>query len=478
MTPSERALSGKLTKVTYGFGAMAYGIKDGGFSYFLLLFYSTVVGLEPGMVGLAIFIALVADAVSDPVVGYVSDNWRSRWGRRHPFMYASAIPVAVSYFMLWNPPDWGNTGLFWYLVTLSIVIRTFITLYETPSSSLMPELTRDYVERTSFQAYRVFFGWIGGLAMSILMFGFLLVANDEYAVGTLNREGYATYGIIASVIIFLAIMVSALGTHRVIKFLQPPPEQRALGLGAIFREIFDTLRDRSFFALFSSNIFSAVAAGTSTALAFLLLTYFWGFDSGQLFEYMILLVGAAVFGPLLAPFAVRRFGKKGSVIRIGIVAYSVLPMLVLARLAGLLPENDHPWLPGIVLSVYVVDIMLLIALQSIQASMLADLVEQSEVRTGRRSEGIFYAAVTFTRKSTQGFGVLIAGVILSIVAFPNGADPASVSDDTLWNLGALYAPTLLVLYSLVLIALNFYRIDHKTHTSNVDLLAKRKAEAS
>ena len=478
MTPSERALSGRLTKLTYGFGAMAYGIKDSGFSYFLLMFYSTVVGLDPGMVGLAIFIALVADAVSDPVVGYVSDNWRSRWGRRHPFMYASAIPVAVSYFLLWNPPDWSETALFWYLVSFSIVIRTFITLYETPSSSLMPELTRDYVERTSFQAYRVFFGWIGGLSLSILMFGFLLVANEEYSVGTLNRDGYATYGIIASVMMFLAIMVSALGTHRVIKFLQPPPTQRALGLKAIFAEIFETLRDRSFFALFSSQIFSAVAAGTSAALAFLMMTYFWGFSSSQIFEYLLLLLGAAILGPMLGPVAVRRFGKKGAVIKIGVVAYSLLPLLVLTRLTGLLPDNDHPWVPTIVLAVYAVDIMLLIALQSIQASMLADLVEQSEVRTGRRSEGVFYAAVTFTRKSTQGIGALIAGLILSIVGFPNGADPASVADDTLWNLGAWYAPTLLVLYSFILIAVSFYRIDRNTHQNNLDTLARQKAEST
>ena len=79
---------------------------------------------------------------------------------------------------------------------------------------------------------------------------------------------------------------------------RPPPAQRALGLGAIFREIFDTLKDRSFFALFSSNIFSAVAAGTSAALAFLMLTYFWGFSSNQIFEYLLLLLGAAILGPL------------------------------------------------------------------------------------------------------------------------------------------------------------------------------------
>ena len=91
-------------KMAHGSGAAAFGIKNNGFDYFLLFFYGTVVGLEPGLVGLAILIALVLDAISDPLVGYWSDNFRSRWGRRHPFMYASALPVALSYFLLWNPP--------------------------------------------------------------------------------------------------------------------------------------------------------------------------------------------------------------------------------------------------------------------------------------------------------------------------------------------------------------------------------------
>ena len=102
---------GLATKLTYGFGAVAYGIKDNGFAYFLLLFYGTVVGLEPALAGTALLIALVFDSLSDPVVGYWSDNTRSRWGRRHPFMYAAAIPVALCYSLLWQPPDWSDGAL-------------------------------------------------------------------------------------------------------------------------------------------------------------------------------------------------------------------------------------------------------------------------------------------------------------------------------------------------------------------------------
>ena len=159
-------------KLAYGLGSAAYGIKDNGFAYFLLLFYGTVVGLEPALAGTALLIALLVDAISDPVVGYWSDNTRSRWGRRHPFMYASALPVALCYFLLWQPPELSNQGLFFYLLGFAILIRTLITFFETPSSALMPEMTQDYDERTTVQAWRHFFGWAGGALLAVFMFGF------------------------------------------------------------------------------------------------------------------------------------------------------------------------------------------------------------------------------------------------------------------------------------------------------------------
>ena len=92
------------TRLFYGVGSVAFGVKDNGFSFLLLLFYNQVIGLTATKVGLAILIAMLVDAFLDPIVGQISDNWRSRWGRRHPFMYAAALPVAVSYLLLWSPP--------------------------------------------------------------------------------------------------------------------------------------------------------------------------------------------------------------------------------------------------------------------------------------------------------------------------------------------------------------------------------------
>ena len=94
-----------LTKFFYGFGSLAYGIKDNAFNYFLLFVYVQVFGLSPDLAGLAILLMLVIDAISDPLIGYYSDNMKSRWGRRHPYMNFSAVPVAISFFFKWDHPD-------------------------------------------------------------------------------------------------------------------------------------------------------------------------------------------------------------------------------------------------------------------------------------------------------------------------------------------------------------------------------------
>ena len=130
------------TKVLYGFGSMAFGIKDNAFAYFLLFVYVQVFGLSPDLAGLAILLMLVFDAISDPLVGYFSDNTRTKWGRRHPYIYLSALPVCVSFFVLWIPPlDLSQSELFMYLLFVGIFIRTAITFYEIPSTALGPELS-------------------------------------------------------------------------------------------------------------------------------------------------------------------------------------------------------------------------------------------------------------------------------------------------------------------------------------------------
>lgn len=464
------------TKLAYGFGSVAYGVKDNGFSFFLLIFYSQVIGLDARLVGLAITAALVVDAVSDPIVGYWSDNLHSKWGRRHLFMYASAVPVAASYFLIWAPPEnWSEPALFWYVLVLAVLIRTFITFYETPSTALGAELSDDYDQRSRLYAYRYFFAWTGGNAMSVLMFIAIFPAFATAAIpnGQFNREAYELYGVVASALILLAILVSAAGTHSRILHLRPPPPKRRLSIGMVFREILETLVNRSFIALFVAAMFGAVATGLSAALAFFVLAYFWGFSAPQIGVITIGVFASAIIGAAAAPIATRVMGKKRAAIVIGLIAFIGSPLPIALRLFGLLPD-DPDFVFWFVFIAGTIDVGLIICFQILFTSMIADLVEQSELKTGRRSEGVYFAAATFIRKLVQGLGVLAAGLVLALAEFPKGADPSEVSAASIWRLGAFYVPGILVLWMAMIAVLSWYGLDRKTHEENLRKLAAKR----
>ena len=476
MAEAQRKLSLGV-KAAYGFGSAAYGVKNNGFDYFLLLFYSQVIGLDARFVGTAITVALVFDALSDPIVGYWSDNFRSKLGRRHPFMYAAALPVALSYFFLWNPPtDWSETAMFWYLLVLAIFIRTFITLYETPSSALAPELTEDYHERSSLLSFRYYFGWTGGNVMTVLMFFFVFpaLASEVFPDGRFNPASYEILGIVGSLLIFVSILVSAIGTHGQIPYLKQPPPKRALTLGGVFKEIFETLGNRSFVSLFAAALLGAVATGLAAALAFYFYTYFWEFSS---VETGIITMGvflAAVIGFVLAPIITRRFGKRNGAMGIGLVAFLGAPLPVFLRLIGVLPENGDPFVFWFVFVTGVLDVGLIICFQILFASMTADLVEQAELKTGRRSEGVFFSSVTFVRKTVQGIGLLTASLVLALAEFPSGADVSEVSDDAVWYLGAYYVPTILTLWMGMIAVISGYKLNEDAHEANLRQLQQNR----
>src|SRR5258706_4842277 len=249
---ADRALLGsRRTKLFYGFGSVAYGVKDHGFQQLLLFYYNQVGGLPARTVGTAILLVLLIDAFADPIVGQISDNLRTRWGRRHPFMYASAIPVAITYYLLWTPPHWSQNALFFYLVGLAIVVRTFITFYEIPSSALVPEMTDNYDQRTSFLSYRYFFGVLGGAAMGYATFRIFLRPDAIHPVGQLNPAGYSTYAIAAALVMVASILISARGTHRFIPFFRVPPSRRP-SLRQVLGEMFASLSHPSFMILITA----------------------------------------------------------------------------------------------------------------------------------------------------------------------------------------------------------------------------------
>jgi GPH family glycoside/pentoside/hexuronide:cation symporter len=456
----------------YGFGSVAYGVKDNGFSYFLMFYYNQVLDLPGSLAGLAILIAMILDAIADPVVGFWSDSTHSRWGRRHPFMYVSAVPVAVAYYFLWNPPveHLSQFGLFLYLTAGAVLVRQFITLYEIPSTGIVAELTEDYDERTRILSLRYMFGWIGGLLMALLMWGVLMVD-----FGVESQTTFKVYGLVGSIAMLVAIVASSVGLHSHIPFLRKPPIRVSHKPMQIVRDVRVTLSNRNFLALFLAGLFAAIGAGVSTNFNTYINTHFWEFKPEQVRWIILSLFCSAALAAMLSPIATRRYDKKKSAL--GIYAISIVfgALPVLLRLVGWFPENHTPWLFPIMLVHQIIEVTLIIMFGIIQSSMLADVVEENEVKTGRREEGLFFAARTFAAKATSGVGALIAGIALDVIAFPRTALPGDVAPEVIFKLGLIYGPSLMILYFLALWCMTYYRIGRRDHDGRVLSLAERAA---
>lgn len=468
--PGARRLSVS-TRLFYGFGSVAFGVKDNGFSYFLAFFYAQVVGVPAQTVGFAIMIALILDAFIDPIIGQLSDNTRSRWGRRHPFMYGAAIPVAVSYLLLWNPPKgWEEGALVAYLVSVAVLIRSFISCYEIPSAALAAELTTEYDERTRLLSYRYLFGWLGGLAMYGLALAVFLKPTAQYPVGQLNPEGYANYGLFAGGLMLFAILVTAIGTHRQIPYLREPPKEQVT-LGRLAREMVGTLSNRSFLMILASSFFLYAGIGLGFSINLYFSTYFWEFSSAEIALFTFSSLAAAILAFATAPRVAKRFDKKPAAMLLIPTALLAAVAPVVLRLMGAFPDNDSPLIFGLIFVMNMVAVALGIVANILFSSMIADVVEDSELKTGRRQEGLFFAAVAFINKAVSGLGIFASGMIVAAIQFPAGAKPGSVAPEIVRNLGLVYVPTQMVLYGVATLLLLGYGISRASHMETLRKLA-------
>ena len=458
-------------KLAYGVGSIAYGTKDNGFSTLLLLFYNQVIGLPAGLVGFAIAVALVLDAVVDPLIGRWSDRTRTRWGRRHPFMYASALPVGLLYVLLWNPPAGASQGgTLLYLIGVAILVRTAISCYEIPSSALAPELTADYHERTSVLGFRYLFGWIGGMGMALLTFAVFLRPTQRYPVGQLNPAGYHTYAVVAGGVMTLSILLSTLGTHREIARLPklplsanrgaPPPRMRA------------ALRNRAFLILMAAGIFSYAMQGLNFALSTYFNTFLWGFPAAVLALFAVCVILGVILASFVASKASRIWGKRGAAVRCGLVyiVFALTPLLL--RLQGWFPPNASPLLLPILMADVVVSTALGVGVAILGASMMADVVEDAQARTGERSEGLFFAGAFFMQKCVSGLGLLLSGAILTAVHFPAAATPATVTHAVLSHLILTYCGLTAVLGVIAAAIISRFPLTEEGHHQRLSELAE------
>ena len=457
----------------YGSASIAYGIQNNAFSYLLLIYANQVLGLPGYLASLALALAMIWDAVSDLLMGHWSDKTSSRLGRRHPFMYAAFFVLPITFYALFNPViELNENNTFYYVLGLALLIRTGTTLFEVPSTALLPDLETDYDRRNKWLALRHFFAWTGGNGIHMINFMFWVGAY-----GVASQTGYSIYGIAGSLVIAAAILVSSFGTQKVAAALPRPSEPfRFMAIKQEINQIFQSVKNKNFAALFFFGLTVGIAGGLGTALYLYNTTYFFGFSGEQIGVTAIGVLISPVIAYWAAPYLGRRFGKKRAAIYAILVNVALYPIPYVLLLTGFWPELGS-WTSLYTYSCFIVmEVICAIIGGVLLDSMMADVVEDSELKTQRRSEGLFYAARGFSAKAISAGGIIGAGSIVSIVGLDDITSVSEVTNEIRMNLAILFLPLYCGLYLLGLFIVSKYRITRADHDAHLQQLTERKAK--
>ena len=454
------------TKMLFGTGSLAEHIALYAFGFFIMIYYNQVLGLPATLAGLGPTLALIVDAVTDPLMGSWSDRFRSKkWGRRHPFMLAAPLPVAVSFYFVFNPPDGlEQTELFAWLIVFSILVRSSMTLFFVPHLAFGGEMSSDYHERSSVMAFNNIGTYLGSAGTHFFSLKFIFVATAGFSSGLLVPAHYENFSLVAAVIVFVALYISAWFTRdRIPTLSQPNAELARFNFADFFGDIWRVLKNRNYLYLLVGLFFLSITLGMRAAFNNYRNIYFWEFDTSLIAN----LVFGSIVGYGVGFFFTARLHKrfdKRAIIIVAVLLYALGDAIpVCLRLLGWFPDNGHPLVfPGVLLFHVFGSAGLSIANISVM-SALADVADENELLYGQRQEGMLYSARNFFSKADRALGTFIAGVALDLILFPTKAVPGEVDPEVIFRLGVVDSPMTIVPAVVAACIYAGYRLNKTSH---------------
>lgn len=477
-TPESEKLSFS-TKLAYGAGDLGPAITANILVFYLLFFFTNVVGLNVGLASVILLIGKFWDAINDPFIGVLSDRTRSKWGRRHPWMFWGAIPFGGFFFLQWiiptfsTNPETNQWGLFWYYVIISIVSQTFYTIVNLPYTALTPELTQDYNERTSLNSFRFAFS-IGGSIFSLLL---ALVI-----FGNVKADSATQYLVLAGVCTIFSVLPlywCIWGTKDRVAITEARRQARETAAVATtgFVEIPIPLKEQLRIVLSNKPFLYVIGiylcSWLGVQVTASIIPYFVVNWMGQK-EADSPLVALAVQGTALGMLFVwsnisKRVGKKA-------VYYMGMGLWILAQ-TGLffLQPGQLGWMYFLaIIAGFGVSVAYLIPW-----SMIPDVIELDELQTGKRREGIFYGFMVLLQKVGLALGLFLVGQALQWSGFvakvsgqPTPAQPESALLAIRVAIGPL--PTLALIGGVILAY--FYPITKEVHAEILLKLQERRQQ--
>jgi GPH family glycoside/pentoside/hexuronide:cation symporter len=453
------------TKIGYGVCDLGGNLFFTVGAFIVMKYLTDVVGLNPWLAGLSLSVGRVFDAFSDPIVGSLSDRTRTRFGRRKPYMFVGAILLfATMAFFFTNPHLKDQTALFiWASVGYTLLAAVAYTLVNIPYSSLTPELTQDYNERTSLNGYRFTFAIVGtllgaGAALPLISAVSGAAIVDNRWVGDPSR-GYSIMGIVFGA----AMAITALITVFSVKETTAHIERPKAGFKNIVKDYLSTFTNKPFLLILLPWVLQIAGV---TILSTVLQYYFTnvlGQSDKVTVAMLILLVVAIAFIPVWTAIS-KRIGKKWSFV-LGMLEIAVSIMLIF--LAG--PSASMTTL------------YLLIAVcgigfstgYALPWSIIPDAIDYDFLRTGENREGLYYGIWTFSSKLGQALSALIIGALLSLTKYDGTI--ALQNPDAQLVIRLLFGPIGAFFYVAAAAVLVFYPITAEKHAEIRRQIAEREA---
>jgi GPH family glycoside/pentoside/hexuronide:cation symporter len=456
------------TKFFFGLGASADNAIHFVFNVLAFFYYQQILGLSGALAGTAVAIAICADAVTDPLVGSISDRFRSKYGRRHPFLFFAPIPLVITIFLIFSPPEAvvaSKLGLFMWFVTFTVLLRTFQTIFAIPLLAMGAELSTDYTERSKIMSFESLFGLYGYVFMHVVaMIGvFGLLFEDQG--GRLYQPAYTPVMLICCLFVLVTLFACAYGTRDQIPLLrQHEIDTPRASLRGLFSDIFSVMKNRNYRALLFGLFFLAVTAGTHETLSLYVATFLWDLNSYQL-GFLIL---GNIVGTHLA-FAVtptlhQRFDRRWAIFWSCLIFSIFWSMPTNLKLLGIGPDAAT-WNAVLFIGcLKVISVCAGVVLTISVMAALADIADEHDLLTGQRQEGIFYSARTFFSKAMNAFGHIVAGFAIDYyIKLPPKSVPGEVAEDVVFRLGIIDGPFAMLWGIVGAFVYLGYRIDRQRY---------------
>jgi GPH family glycoside/pentoside/hexuronide:cation symporter len=466
------------TRMWFGFTAVVESTKFQIYEIFLIFYYAQVLGLAGSLAGLAVAIAILADAFIDPLIGSYSDSFRGRFGRRHTLMYLAIVPTGIFIFLLFSAPaGLGQTGLFLWLLSLCVLVRIVGSFYAVPAAAVAAEMTDKATQRAELGIWRQVVTAGINLGLTWLIFKFAFLPSEAFARGQENPDNYPRFALLVAGVIMLCALIGAAGTQRSILAFERerlPAQPRAFSVSGSLKATWRALMDLpNFRALFLGLLFAGVMGSYFRALNLHLGTYFWELSTAQTGAWLMSVQIATFAAAICTRFAVGRIEPKflyvGGV-SLMLLGYVLPPAL---RLLGVMPENGDPLLVQLL---YTANVTVGAGTGLIMACSLVMFAETADEYTyvkGESRTGMLLAFLPLGNKLASSIGKLAAGVVVQWVALPVGQKGAVVDPQSLTHLGfAAFSLTALA----GLVALGFYSSYHLPRARHAEI--RRGLEAA